>query len=144
MSSRRDILAAEFDKALQPPIIPVKPCGSYLELVGETIRQEARHGQIKPGGMVSTIVGLPADIRTPVVKAMLAADNERELGRHGDLDRVCRDHEVDKEIVNAVMDHMESDYVAWSLQERRGSDADLPLPEITRRDVISAAMGDGE
>jgi hypothetical protein len=67
-------------------------------------------------------------------------ESEREMGRWGNVDRACKLLETDREIVDAVVDGCVTDYVCMQLQERRGCDADRPLPEITRRDVIDAAV----
>ena len=81
----------------------------------------------------------PEDDRD-LLQGLNRIDNNVELGRWGDPARVCAEMGVDPGVAARVYNSAQVDYVCNALQERRGNDADLPLPEITRRDQIGAAM----
>jgi hypothetical protein len=77
----------------------------------------------------------------PYVGSMIIlADHNREMGRYGDVGRVAKFHGVDKELLDIVLDNVETDYVADKLMEKRGTDADRPLEPPNRRDHIEAAL----
>ncbi|MBL8353175.1 MAG: hypothetical protein JNL87_23015 [Burkholderiaceae bacterium] len=137
-ASRLDTVRAAFDEYVKPaPLpkgLPQRPM-SQLELAGELVRRE----RPAVGGMTKLLGALPAGDRQRVVTVANLYAHERELGRHGNPQDVAEIFEVPKDIAEAVVDALEVDYVAAELGRRR-SDADLPLPELTRRDEISAAL----
>jgi hypothetical protein len=141
-TSRRAAVEQAFAKASRPaPVRPfARPVHSDLELIGETVRSEHRAGRIAPGGMTAVIQSLPTETAFAVCAAVDACGNQQELGRHGDVDRVSTTFEVDRPLLEVVTDQVDVDYVCHQLQARRGSDADLPVPELTRRDYLSAAL----
>ena len=68
--------------------------------------------------------------------------DQRELGRHGNTDRIFDEYEIPKEdrpTINRMLDAAETDDLAVSLQRRMGTDVDLPLPPPTSRDETAAA-----
>jgi len=54
------------------------------------------------------------------------------------FDKTAREMGSTPEIIRRQLDSIDGDQIAIVLQERR-SDADLDLPELTRRDVLSAS-----
>lgn len=141
--SRRQLVADALDASQRPvPIKPLPLMDSPLELLGETIRQEAKAGRIKPGGMTSIIKDLPHEVKLAVIAAVDACGNQRELGKYGMVDGVAEHFEVDRPLLETITDCVETDYICHELQSRRGSDgdADDPMPELTRRDHLSAAF----
>lgn len=68
--------------------------------------------------------------------------HERDCGRHGDVSKVTDHFGLDEKLTARIVDSLATDELTLGLMARRGTDASHPLPEITRRDIIEAAIGE--
>lgn len=93
----------------------------------------------RPGQTIKVIQQLdPAD-RAGLLKGMFELQTEEELGRHGNPLRVADKYDADLYASRRCLDGLQIDAACLELSNRK-SDADLPLPEPTRRDHIDAAF----
>jgi hypothetical protein len=113
---------------------------SLTQTAAEVLRREAKAGNIRPGGTTRLLYSLPDEDRLKITQVANLYASERDAGRHGQPQKVFDAFDVPKDVGEAMVDGLEMDYVTKSLIERRGSDAGLPLPELTRRDHIAAAI----
>lgn len=138
MASRRGAIESAFQKAMAPRPAPrVKPGSSLLQIAAQVVRAEREPGV---GGMTRVLYALPPEERAAVQQAANWYAHERDLGRHGDVSKVTKHFDVSDDVARKVVDGLEVDYVANELQKRRPGDGAQPLPELTRRDYIEAAV----
>jgi hypothetical protein len=126
-----------------PPLtLPVAPANwnnSVLPYAEADIWLNPQINMAAPGRMKTILEALPdADVKR-VIAGATHYNHQVELGRHGDPEHAAREMEVDPDVARRIHEGMEVDTVCTALQNRR-SDADLPPPEITRRDILSAAF----
>jgi len=139
--NRRSIISEALDKAVKgPPSYRTTSGQTPLQELGENIRHEHDLGLIVPGGMVRVLKNCVSKEDKQFVHNLIkAGEGHKELGKYGDLDRVARTFGIDRPLLDMTIEHVEMDYVADELQHRRGSDADLEIPEVSRRDELEAA-----
>lgn len=92
-----------------------------------------------PGRMRSVLEALDPEDRARLIEGANVYDHEVAMGRHGSREKACEELEVDPTVARRVHDGLQVEYVCHQLQARK-SDADLPPPPLTRRDVLSAAF----
>lgn len=109
------------------------------EQVIRSMRQVDPHFHPAVGSMTKVIGRLEPEEMGSVLAVANLYHHEDEMGRHGNKQRVLDTFEVDQDIADTVHDALQVDYVAAALQ-RRKSDADLPIPDLNRRDFLSAAF----
>jgi hypothetical protein len=107
--------------------------------VEQLLKDHPRLNLNVPGSMTLIRQHLSPEDDQLLLQGLNRIDNAVELGRWGDPARVCAEMEADPGVTARVYNSAQVDYVVSKLEERR-SDATLPLPEITRRDQIGAAM----
>ena len=143
MVSRRTVLDAAFDEYEKPAPIPGGPlplCDTALDYAGQIFSRLHKAEEIKPGGTTRALYSLPEEEQKQVREVVNLYHEHKEFGRHGHPEFVLDAFDVDKDVADAVEAGLEMDYVAAALQHKRGSDADLPIPELTRRDHLDAAF----
>ena len=98
---------------------------------------------IGPGGVRRALMTLTPAHRAQVMANIDAVNDHQDLGRHAGDPRFGDDpvkaRGLHRESLNKLVGGATVDYVCEALQLRK-SDAQLPLPELTRRDHISAAF----
>lgn len=135
---RRAAISKAWAKASQPKRVPGVVSGmTPLQIAGAVVRSVK---EPTPGGMTKLLHSLPEDDRQRATEVANLYATHRDAGRHGRPQDVLDAFAVDKETAEAVVDGLEMDYVAAELQRRRPTDGDKPLPELTRRDYIGAAL----
>lgn len=139
MSRRDEIVKALAASERPAPALKVDPRKSRLEQVVDVMASEHKGDRIRPGGMMRMGAALAADDRDVIRTAIADMDHQKELGRYGDPDAAAKRFGCSRETLEAMADHTVTDYVCHQLQERK-SDATLPIPEATRRDLIGAAL----
>lgn len=134
MPTRRDAVSAAFDQVTRPRAIP------DVEAHFASLKP---HEHEVPGTGARIMRSLPVDQR---LKTYLAAEeylDQQALGKHGSTQYALDVHlpdKADQAGFTKFVEQLEIDDTAHRLQQRRGTDADLPPPDITRRDVLSAAF----
>ena len=106
-------------------------------------KQLDRHETPAIGGTTNTLRMLDPESQALVADIGDAVQEQRELGRHGNVEKVLDEWNVPVEhraTVNRIMDAAEADDLAVSLQRRMGTDASLPPPPTTSRDHVAAAF----
>lgn len=103
------------------------------------------HPHEKPvvGGFTKAYRQLHPNDAKPLGEVIQALAQDRTLGRHGNHDAILRTAGVApglRPLMDRVVDAYEVDDLTTSLQKRLGTDNDRPPPELTRRDVLSAAF----
>jgi hypothetical protein len=139
-TDRRASIERAWAKASRPRGLRIEGARPGQGMTLQVAAQIARSGGHRPGDMTKLLHQLPEDDRAKVREVANLYADQRDAGRHGRPDDVLEAFEVDKATAEAVVNGLEVDYVAAELQRRRGSDADRPLPELTRRDYIDAAL----
>jgi hypothetical protein len=135
---RRTIIERAWAKVSQPKPVPgIASSMTPLQIAGAVVRSVK---EPTPGGMTKIMFTLPPEDRQRVTEVANLYAHQRDCGRHGRPQDVLDAYAIDKETAEAVVDGLEMDYVAAELQRRRPTDADRPLPELTRRDYIGAAI----
>jgi hypothetical protein len=148
MTSRHSTITAAFDAYEGRSPLPdgfkrTDPHGNpltYPQVIGEYIRAKGKDGGLTPGETTRLIASLPLVERAEAAAAIEAYHEEKQLGRHGDTQRLLDSWGGDRETVEALEEGAAIDHVTRALIERRGSDGDRPLPELTRRDYLDAAI----
>lgn len=95
------------------------------------------------GGTTTALRSLDPESQQLVAELGDALVEQRELGRHGNVEKVMDKFQVpkaDRPTVNRILDAAQVDDLAVALQRRMGTDADLPPPPITSRDQVAAAF----
>ena len=97
---------------------------------------------LPPGEVSRELKKLPLDERKLVLNAAFEVLDEEERGPKHGLGRefILTQHLANTPAMNRLVDHVEIDMVTNALINKRGSDADLPIPEPDRRDFIRAAI----
>ena len=135
---RREEIADAFERqSIPPPITEPKTILSAIDLAGHAIKHVKT---IDVGGTTKVLYQLPEADRNHAIAIANLYDNQIEMGRYGDTKRVTDHFQVDAGVASKVHDGLVVDYIANELSNRRGNDNDLPLPELTRRDVLAAAF----
>jgi hypothetical protein len=138
--NRRASIERAFDKASQTrPGPPVQKGMTRLQIAGEVARVEH---EPDVGGMTRLLHALSPEEQRQIREVANLYANARDMGRHGHGVRkdLLDAFDLPADLAEAVINGLEVDYVAAELQRRRGSDADRPLPALTRRDYIGAAI----
>ena len=141
--NKRDVIRYALDSATSPDsvITRVKSIGQVAEgLMRHEMAQSPSHP--RPGEITNILKMLPPDQRLHVAKAAIAMEDARDFGKHASHEVVYRAFDVaptHRDILNRITDGLEVDQVVRTLTARK-SDADLPPPELTRRDHLRAAF----
>lgn len=110
-----------------------------LEEAQRAIKAMPRLNLAQPG-MANVLVNhLSPEDRMAYMEGINRYDHNVELGKWGSTPHACAEMGVDPDVARRAHDSFQVDYVCERLQQRK-SDADLPLPETTRRDVLDAAF----
>lgn len=112
------------------------------QLLVEAFGHLKQHETPAIGGVTRALRMLAPEHRPLVAEIGDAAISERELGRHGSTTKVYDEYQVPKEMrpaADQILDAVEADDLAVSLQRRVGTDADRPPPDLTSRDFVEAA-----
>jgi len=137
---RREEIADAFERQFIPRAVPPPTQRmSPIDLAGYAISKTLKE-ELPVGAMTKVLYQLPEAEREHVTRvANLVADHE-DAGRHGNKKGVYEHFEIDPKIGERVLSGLQTDHVANELINRRGNDSSLPLPELTRRDVLAAAF----
>jgi hypothetical protein len=110
------------------------------EICAKAIRHKDATDTWVPGDTVRVLKRLPPHQANHLARAIEVLDEIKDMGRHGNPDGVSELFGVDKQILESMHSHGQDEYIVSKLLERRGSDADLGIPPLTRGDHISAAL----
>lgn len=84
---------------------------------------------------------LPAHERTFVLNVAEKVASEEEFGARGTpREQILSAVGANNPAMERLVDHLEVERVAYQLQQRMGTDADLPIEPPSRRDILSAAF----
>lgn len=68
------------------------------------------------------------------------ARDRQDNGRGKPFDEACRQLNTDPEMIRRQIAAVDSEVITDQLMQRRGTDAELPVPEFDRRAALSAAF----
>lgn len=132
MTTRRDLIEKAFEKSTAAP---------SKGLIAERL-MALKPGEHLPIGTVGrALKEMTFEDRKAVLDAVSNVLDEEELGPvHGQgRDYVLTQHVANTPAMHRLVEHVEVEAVATALMNKRGNDSSLPPPEMTQRDVISAA-----
>ena len=140
MKSRAESIHDALRASSTPPSVPpprqnMTPIGLAGHVVKGTIKK-----QYQVGGMTRMLYQLPEPDMMHVLRVANLVDDQEDRGRYGNKQSVYEHFEVEPAVGERVLAGLQTDHVANELINRRGNDSSLPLPELTRRDVIEAAF----
>jgi hypothetical protein len=143
MVKRETTVRALYEEYAKPAPLSGSPIPEGLtdiQFAGEVLRREHKAGSITIGGTSKLLSTLHPEHQRRVLEVAGLYDYQVDGGRHGRPKDVTDAFEIDPEVTQMVHEGLSNDYVANELMNRRGNDSDLPLPDITRRDVLGAAF----
>lgn len=136
MTSRVDTISKVFDAVTKPVEITGR---TPVETVGRSIRKY--HEDMAPGELGKLVDHLPFAHRVALVSGVNTLKSEREYGRHSaPTSAISERCQVPSDILEQATDIIEREDVISGLLQRRGSDLDLGLPPLTRKDAIAASI----
>lgn len=68
------------------------------------------------------------------------ARDRQDNGKGKPFDEACRQLDTDPEMIRRQIAAVDSEVITDQLMQRRGTDAELPVPEFDRRAALSAAF----
>jgi hypothetical protein len=108
------------------------------------ILREKNTQPMRPGGLSKVLHRIAPAERQQIMANVDAVHEYKELGHHAGDPRFGPDpvkaRGLHRESLDKLVDGALTDHVSQALQQRRGSDADLPIPEPDRRDHLRAAL----